>query len=271
VELTAALRAEERTASMISAGVPFIGPAGPHSHFGMPDGAIVTDPADVAAGVAQRIADGSDYIKVVTEAPGRGGPEPEVVAAIVAAAHAAGRKVVAHASHLAAYEMSLDAGVDVLTHVPTEAAVDADVARRLVEGERVTIPTLSVAKVLTTARPTPGTSYENARASVVALHEAGVPIFAGTDSVNQPGVPFSIPLGSTLHQELVLLVDAGLTPAEALRSATSAPAAWFGLDDRGAVRAGLRADLLLVGGDPTADISATHDVVGVWVAGERLR
>jgi hypothetical protein len=97
VELTAALRAEERTASMISAGVPFIGPAGPHSHFGMPDGAIVTDPADVAAGVAQRIADGSDYIKVVTEAPGRGGPEPEAVAAIVEATHAAGRKVVAHA------------------------------------------------------------------------------------------------------------------------------------------------------------------------------
>jgi imidazolonepropionase-like amidohydrolase len=98
-----------------------------------------------------------------------------------------------------------------------------------------------------------------------------VPIFAGTDSVNQPGVPFSIPLGSTLHQELVLLVDAGLTPVEALRSATVAPAAWFGLDDRGAVRAGLRADLLLVGGDPTADISATQDVRGVWVAGERLR
>ncbi|ROS75414.1 amidohydrolase family protein [Cellulomonas sp. PhB143] len=270
-ELTAAMRAEQHTAGMISAGLPFIGPAGPHSHFGMPDGAVVTDPADVPAGVARRVGEGSDWIKVVTEDPGQGGPEPEVVAAVVQAAHAAGRRVVAHASHLGAFTMSLDAGVDVLTHVPTEAAVDADVAARMVEGARIAIPTLSVSKTLTSMRPAPGVSYDNARASVAAMHEAGVPVLAGTDSVDQPGVPFSIPLGSTLHQELVLLVDAGMTPVEALRAATSLPAEHFGLADRGAVREGLRADLLLVGGDPTSDITATQDVRGVWVGGERLR
>lgn len=218
-----------------------------------------------------RIADGSDYIKVVTEAPGYGGPEVEIVAAVVEAAHAAGRKVVAHATRNDAFVMSLNAGVDVLTHVPTEAAIDETVARRILDEGLVAIPTLITSKTLTALRPGPGASYDNARASVIALREAGVPIFAGTDSVKQPGVPFSIPLGEALHQELELLVDAGLTPLEALRAATSDPAACFGLDDRGAIREGLRADLVLVDGDPLSDIRATSSIRGVWIAGERVR
>ncbi|TFC06941.1 amidohydrolase [Cryobacterium adonitolivorans] len=270
IALTATMRAEQGTASTISAGVPFIGANGPHSHFGMPGDAIVTDPAGVAAGVAQRVADGSDFIKIVTEAPGRGGPEPEIIAAVVEAAHAARLQVVAHASHLAAFIMSLDAGVDVITHVPTEAAIDQAVARRMVDEGRLAIPTLTVSQLLTSKRPVPGQTYENALASVAAMHQAGVPIMAGTDSVNQPGVPFSIPLGTALHGELELLVDAGLSPAEALRAATSTPAQAFGLDDRGAVREGLRADLLLIQGDPTSQIGATRNVRGVWIAGRRV-
>jgi imidazolonepropionase-like amidohydrolase len=64
-----------------------------------------------------------------------------------------------------------------------------------------------------------------------------------------------------------LLVEAGLTPAEALRSATSAPADVFGLKDRGRIAPGLRADLVLVEGDPSLDIRATRAIVGIWKAG----
>ena len=191
--------------------------------------------------------------------------------AVVQAAHAAGRKVVAHASHRDAFLMSLDAGVDVVTHVPMDAAIDPPVARRMADEGRIAIPTLVTSKILKAARPSADASYDNARASVVVMHEAGVQLLAGTDSVDRPGAPFSIPHGSAVHDELDLLVDAGLTPVEALRAATSGPAAAFGFDDRGAVRAGLRADLLLVDGDPTADIGATGDLRGVWIAGERVR
>jgi imidazolonepropionase-like amidohydrolase len=269
--LTAAMRAEEGTASIISAGVPFIGPAGPHSHFVTAEGAIVTDPADVPAGVAQRLADGSDYIKIVLEAPGNGGPEPAVAEAVVAAAHAAGRKVVAHAAHVDAFRLALDIGADVITHVPTQDAVTAEMAQRMVANGQVAIPTLTVSEVTVQAMPRPGADFAHARSSVVALLEAGVPVFAGTDSVDSPGTPFTIPLGPTLHRELGLLVDAGMTPVQALRAATSEPALYFGLDDRGAVREGLRGDLLLVDGDPTADIAATLRIDGVWIGGERVR
>ena len=73
-----------------------------------------------------------------------------------------------------------------------------------------------------------------------------------------------------MHGELSLLVDAGLSPTEALTAATSIPAAAFHLGDRGKIAKGMRADLLLVRGDPTTDITATRDIVSVWKAGVQV-
>lgn len=67
-----------------------------------------------------------------------------------------------------------------------------------------------------------------------------------------------------------MLVHAGLTPSAARAAATSAPAGAFGLTDRGRIAQGMRADLLLVTGDPTADITATRDIAGIWKGGQRL-
>ena len=112
--------------------------------------------------------------------------------------------------------------------------------------------------------------YAHARGSVAAAHEAGLTIVAGTDANNEAGAPFSPRHGSSLADELGLLVDAGLTPAAAIRSATASPARTFGLNDRGAIAAGLRADLVLVDGEPTVDIGAIRNVRGVWIAGARV-
>ena len=76
--------------------------------------------------------------------------------------------------------------------------------------------------------------------------------------------------GASLHHELQLLVRAGLTPIEALRAATSVPARRFGIFDRGRIVDGARADLLLVKGDPTMNISDTLSIVAVWRQGVRL-
>jgi hypothetical protein len=73
-----------------------------------------------------------------------------------------------------------------------------------------------------------------------------------------------------MHRELELLVKAGLTPAEALAAATLVPAKQFKLDDRGRIAPGLRADLLLVAGDPTVDILATRNIVTIWRNGAAL-
>ncbi len=87
------------------------------------------------------------------------------------------------------------------------------------------------------------------------LHKAGVDILAGYD-VSEP-IPIlgGLAHGASLHHELQMLVAAGLNPIEALRSATSIPARRFGLTDRGRIVPGFRADLLLVEGDPTTNIT----------------
>ena len=76
--------------------------------------------------------------------------------------------------------------------------------------------------------------------------------------------------GATLQVELKLLVDEGLTPEQALTAATAGPARAFRFTDRGWIRPGMRADLVLVQGDPTKEIVATRDIVAVWKRGARI-
>ncbi|MCG7308966.1 amidohydrolase family protein [Brachybacterium sp. ACRRE] len=92
------------------------------------------------------------------------------------------------------------------------------------------------------------------------LADADVPMLTGTDS---NGASWVIP-GLGLHDEFALLSEAGVSPTSILRAATSDAARFFGREDRaGAVRAGFEADLVLLGGDPTADAAALADVRGV--------
>lgn len=94
-----------------------------------------------------------------------------------------------------------------------------------------------------------------------------MPIMAGTDANAVPGVPGHVAFGTSIHDELENLVDAGLTPLEALRAATVVPARLYDLHDRGMIVEGARADLVLVDGDPTVNISTTRNIVRVWIGG----
>ena len=99
---------------------------------------------------------------------------------------------------------------------------------------------------------------------VGALHRAGVEILAGSDSLFGLVLP-----GFALHQELELLVAAGLTPVEALRAATRGPAELLGQGaDRGTVEVGKLADLVLLAADPLADIRNTRQISAVIDGGE---
>ena len=251
-----------------SAGLPAIGPHGLHAQ--MPDlaeRAVVRDPAHARQFVADRVAEGIDYLKIMLEAPGEGGLPEDVAAALVAAAHAHGLLVVAHAGSPGAYTMALDVGADVVTHMPLGASIADDDVTRIVADGRVVIPTLDMMRGLAEPLGLPPEAYAATARGVGALHAAGVPILAGTDANTTPGVPYQPAFGTSMHDELALLVDAGLSTAAALRAATSLPAHHFGLPDRGAIKPGLRADLLLVDGDPLADISATRAIRRVWLAG----
>jgi imidazolonepropionase-like amidohydrolase len=148
-----------------------------------------------------------------------------------------------------------------------DKSIDADFCHSMLAQGTIAVPTLTMMEGVVNNTKRPGRSYAAARDSVKALHEAGVPILAGTDSNMQPGIPANVPHGESMHHELELLVDAGLSNLDALRAATSLPAKYFGLKDRGVIEVGKRADLLLVSGDPTTDIKATKSIQKVWCKG----
>ena len=92
-----------------------------------------------------------------------------------------------------------------------------------------------------------------------ALYRAGIPVVPGSDT----GLP-----GHGLHREIELYVEAGMTPLDAIRSATIVSARAMGLErELGTVEAGKRADLILVRGNPLKDIRALRQVTRVITAG----
>jgi hypothetical protein len=97
-----------------------------------------------------------------------------------------------------------------------------------------------------------------------AMFRAGVPMMAGTDAMN----PYCFP-GFSLHDELAMLVGAGVTPLGALRMATINPANFMGRTaELGTVEAGKIANLVLLRGDPLADIHNTAEIEAVWLEGK---
>ncbi|GAA4104698.1 amidohydrolase family protein [Actinomadura miaoliensis] len=230
----------------------------------------ISSAAEAEAFVAARVAEGSDYLKIVIDDGSTGwSPVPtlgrDTATALVEAARAAGLRSIAHVATAADAAIALDAGVDGLGHVWSDAAPGDPAADRLIEriAEQDVFVITTLAYIEVVGENDPGRA-QRAKRVAGALHRAGVPLLAGTDAT-----PFAPGHGDGLHRELELLTGAGLTPLEALTASTSVTADRFGLTDRGRVAPGLRADLVLVEGDPTRDITATRDIRDVWRCGVR--
>jgi imidazolonepropionase-like amidohydrolase len=266
-EETNPLRGRAGGTQFLSAGLPAIAPGSLHSHLpGVGQRGLIGGADGAAEFVARRIAEGSDYIKIVIGSP-FADHDQDTIDALVAAAHAAGKQVVAHASAVESVRKAQAAGADILTHAPLDGTLTAEAAAEAASAGRVAVPTLAMMEGLVRNLGLPGMDYACARDSVAALHAAGVPILAGTDANDTEGTPSRIPHGDSLHHELELLVEAGLSTREALLAATSVPARYFGLTDRGVIEAGKRADLVLLDADPLADIRATRSIVRIWCGG----
>ncbi len=282
-------------ADVRSAGTLVTAPGGHGTEYGLTNPTI-NSPDQAQAFVDARIAEGSDYIKLVYD-NGRSYGEDlptlskATMAAVVEAAHRRGKLVIVHTLTLQEALDAVEVDADGLGHLFTDQVPDATFGRFVAEHHAFVIPTLTVletamgkpsgsslvsdsylAPYLTSSdianlqrtfpfNSTQGT-YAIAEEAIRQLKSAGVPILGGTDAPN-PGTSH----GASIHRELELLVQAGLTPLEALASVTSVPARIFGLTDRGRIAPGLRADLVLVQGNPDTDIMATRDIVYIWKCG----
>ena len=284
-------------ADLFSAGTLATSPGGHGTEYGFTIPTI-TRPEEAQAFVDARIAEGSDYIKIVYDDGKTYGIsfktiDKETLKALIDAAHKRGKLAVVHIGSLEGARTAIAAGADSLIHLFVDAEPDPNFGRDVAKAKMFVIPTLTVnlsvtgtggaASLAEDHRVAPYLTkqeldqlkaafpkrkpllYTAAEKSVRQLRAAKVPLLAGTDAGN-PGTSH----GAALHRELELLVNAGLTPSEALAAGTGNAAKAFGLNDRGVIAVGKRADLLLVNGDPTKDITATRDIAGIWKGGERF-
>ncbi|MEA2710325.1 MAG: hypothetical protein QOF78_2926 [Phycisphaerales bacterium] len=286
-------RADFRTAVTLATA-----PGGHGSQFGL---AIDTlrGPGDAETFVEARIAEGADYLKIIYDDGKAAGMKfsklsPETMAAVVIAAHAKEKLAVVHVMDQESARQAIEAGADGFAHVFCDQPADDALIKLAKQRNVFFIPTLTVMenfggddgtalatdphlgplmsgedvaalKVRFPRRSGANANVKTAIENVRRLHAGGVRILAGTDVPN-PGTLH----GVSLHRELELLVEAGLTPTEALTAATAAPADAFKLADRGRIAAGKRADLVLVDGDPTRDIKATRAISAIWIAGKKF-
>jgi imidazolonepropionase-like amidohydrolase len=285
-------------ADLISAGTLVTVAGGHGTEYGVPI-ATFAKGMDPQKFIDDRIAEGSDFIKIVYDdghAFRLDFPTLDKgdLGSLIAAAHRRGKLAVVHISTAAEAMDAVMAGADGLVHAWGDTTGDDAIFAEMARRKMFVIPTLSVigslsgqtgeslashavlkARVSADDRRAlsgrfPATainpkSLETAQTAVRRLGALRVPILAGTDAPN-PGTAH----GLSIHRELELLTGAGLSPMEALRSATSVPAAAFKLADRGRIEKGKRADLLLVSGDPTTDITATRNIVAVWKNGREF-
>ena len=279
-------------ADLFSAGTLVTAPNGHGTQFGVAIPTI-TGPDQAQAFVDARIQEGSDFIKLVMGGGyGMQSISLATARAVIDAAHRRGKLAVVHIVNEQDARAMLEAGADGLAHLFPAASGDAAGLARLARSKGAfVIPTFTVLESMAGWRgddllADPGLAglldkdaqaplkarYGNKeraellaapKAVTAALAQAGVPVLAGTDAGN-PGTQY----GVSLHRELKALVEAGLTPAQALAAATSVPARVFKLGRRGQIAKGYKADLLLVEGNPAADILATRRIVEVWKDGE---
>lgn len=282
-----------------SAGILATAPGGHGTEYGVTIPTL-TAPDEAQAFVDARIAEGSDYLKIVYDDGSAFAAKiptlsRETMRAVVVAAHARGKLAVVHVSSQREAIEAIEAGADGLAHIffdaaPSRQFIELAAQRKVFVADTLAVifsicdgtrgemliadaevspllPPREVAALRTSVRAsmTAKVGCDGALQAVRELHAAGVAVLASTDSAN-PGTAH----GASMHDELELLVRAGLSPQAALVAATTAPAAAFGLADRGSIAAGKRADLVLVRGDPTHDIRATRAIVGVWKQGVRL-
>ncbi|MGZ3629928.1 MAG: amidohydrolase family protein [Ktedonobacteraceae bacterium] len=219
---------------------------------------------EVRKAAREQLKAGADVIKVMAtgavmtpgEQPGASQFTLEEMSAAAEEAHKVGRKMAAHAHGSTGILTAVQAGADTIEH--GSLLCESPEAIRLMAERRVfLVPTLATSAMTTHGTEIPSFMAENDRRlgdapqrSVQAALAAGVPIAMGTDA----GVPFVRHGANAI--ELVLMVEAGLSPMRSIVASTSNAALALGLQDEiGTIENGKCADLLVIDGDPLADIN----------------
>jgi imidazolonepropionase-like amidohydrolase len=247
-------------------------------------GGAVNGTDELRRAVAERAERGADLVKIMASGGvNTPGTDPaavqfsaEELRVVVEEAHARGLPVTAHAHSLEAIKNALAAGMDGIEHCSFVTASGLDVVdsvvAELVAARTTVCPTLGFKPgvtlppaVLEMMRRT-GKDYEARCRMMGDLHAAGVRMVTGSDAGINPAKAHGI-----LPEAVVGLVLGGVSPTDALATTTSLAAAACGLASQtGRIAPGYTADLLLVTGNPTTDITALHNIQATYLRGTRV-
>ncbi len=257
-----------------------------------------------------RVADlKPDIIKFHFDDP-PGNMSAETWGVIVDEAHKRGLRVAPHVFYLRDAKAAVEKGVDVLAHSVRDLDVDAALIAEMKRREVGVIPTLTREVTVYVYETTPAffsdpffqrgmslyrehvnivsapafqekvrtdkvaqsikQAFVQAKRNLKIMSDAGIPIGLGTDSGVPNNMTFGRFQGYLEHMELELMVEAGLTPMQALTAATSGSARIIRLDRVGTIAPGKAADLLVLDGNPLQNIRNTRQINSVWIAGRRL-
>ena len=249
-------------AACVGGGFPSILP-------GFPNDSLIYSAEDAMNFVETRVNEGADFLKLFINDDQL--PKREYQEIIKKRADHYNKMLVSHAPDYDSHKMARAVGGKFITHLPKANALDEESVQEMLDNDQVAIPTLIMMRNLCNLGGRLGKPYEYvySNESVALLYKMGVPILAGTDADKLfEGL---VLYGSSLHTELKLLRDAGMSTEDVLRSATVLPAKYFGLSDRGRIVPGMRADLLLLSADPLEDISNSDKIVQIWTAGTAVK
>ncbi len=217
--------------------------------------------------VKKAIKNGAAYIKVLLFEPNL--MPKGCLKEICTASHENGKKVAVHATSLKAVQMAVDCGADILLHVPIKEEYPLELAKTIAAKGIVVAPTLVMMQTFANSGRNGymPEDFRNAKNAVRVLHECGVMILAATDANDGSFAP-PVAYGSSLHTEMSLLSQCGMTETEVLASATSEIARVFGIKGLGSIAVGQKATFMLVDGRPDKHIADTQNVKRIWIDGQ---
>ncbi|HEY7299737.1 MAG TPA: amidohydrolase family protein [Xanthobacteraceae bacterium] len=283
-------------------GAPNAGPGNPiYAHFAY----AITTEAEGKAAVAEQAGRGVDAIKIWID--DRGGRAPRltipVARIIIQEAHARGLKVAAHIFYHEDAVALAEAGIDGFMHLVRDQEMSDALVALMVKKNIYLTPTLAApersthagvpawfeepylaqllqdtvsADVITRMRASftgrdPALTarrqaeYAVLKRSLAKLSAAGARVMLGPDTGLEDNF-----FGYAEQKELQLMVEAGMKPAQVIVAATSAPAQYLGLTDRGILAAGKRADFLVLDANPLEDIGNTRRIARMYLAGNEV-
>jgi imidazolonepropionase-like amidohydrolase len=233
----------------------------------------VLTPRQGRAAVAKAAGYQPDAIKIFTDgwryntAPDMTSMDEATLAAAVEEAHKHNLPVLTHTVTLARAKIAARAGVDVIAHGVGDADVDAELIALMNSHHTRYVSTLAVyePKGAQAQQPARAARWKYLLKNIAALRAGGIVFGVGTDG-GETGTPH----GESTLRELELLVEGGLTPAEALVAGTRNSAEAIHAKDRGTIAEGQAADLVLVEGEPWRNISDIRKTRRVFIGGREV-